>query len=334
VETTSENAKRPRAADGRWVAACGAGARLTRDEALRALSADLPETDRAAMLAAADARARQISGNRGRAYAVIGVDSAPCARNCAFCSHGAKWRVYGKPYQMSVEEVCLRAGETARHRPDWLTLRTTQDYGIEKLCRVARAVREALPADTALVVNTGEFEAGDCERLLDAGVAVVYHTIRLREGRDTGVRPDERARTLERIRDSGLALFALVEPVGPEHTDEELVDAAFRLKDFGVRLSGAMARVPIPGTPLGALGAVTDERLARVVAMTRLISGPEVEAICVHPPLPAALRAGANVVVAEYGAIPRDRGDATDAWRQFDLPAAQVMLAGAGFSVR
>lgn len=313
---------------------CETGASLTRAEALRVLDPDLPAPVVAALYRAADARARAIGANRGRVYATIGVDAAPCARNCGFCSHGARWAATDKAYEMDPAEMCRRAAAVAPHRPDWLTLRTTQDYGIARLCELARAVRAVLPPATDLVVNTGEFEAGDCERLADAGVAAAYHTIRLREGVDTGVTPAERERTLAHIRASGLKLFALVEPVGPEHTDAELVEAALRLKTFGVNLSGAMARVPVPGTPLHARGAVTDERLTRIIAMTRLVSGPEVEAICVHPPLPAALRAGANVMVAEYGAIPRDTDSAGQAWRQFDLPAAQAMFRDAGFELR
>ena len=313
---------------------CLSGQRLNRDEALSVLDKNLPDESRAAVMASADARARSIAGNRGRVYAAIGVDSAPCPRNCAFCSHGASWGVYGKPYEMTVEDVCRHATEIAKHSPDWLTLRTTQDYGIERVCLLAKEVRAVLQRETALVVNTGEFAVGDCDRLLAAGVAAVYHTFRLREGRDTGVSPEERLRTLSLIRDSGLDLFALVEPIGPEHTDEELVNAAFRLKDYGVSHSGAMARVPVPGTPLFGLGTVSDERLSRIVAMTRLISGPEVEAICVHPPLPAAMRTGANIVVVECGAIPRDRADTSEPWRRFGFDAAKDMLRNAGFFVR
>jgi len=316
------------------VAKCRSGQLLNRDEALLVLSPRLSAEGTAAVLAAADKRMRTIAGNRGRPYAAIGVDSAPCARNCAFCSHGAKWGVYGKPYVMTDTEVCRRAEEIGRQHPEWLTLRTTQDYGIERLCRLAREVRSVLPQETALVVNTGEFAPGDCDRLLAAGVAAVYHTYRLREGKDTGVTPEERLRTLSLIRDSGLALFALVEPVGPEHTDQELVDAAFRLKDYRVNLSGVMARVPVPGTPLAGLGAMNEERLVRIVAMTRLISGPKVEAICVHPPSVAALHAGANVVVVECGAIPRDQTEAAESWRHFDLAAARKMLSQVGFAVR
>jgi biotin synthase len=307
---------------------------LTRRDALAFLRSELPAEEERSGLNLADARARIIASGRGRVYASIGVDSIPCTRNCRFCSHAAEWGVYPASHELSIERVLAIAERIAPHRPDWLTLRTTQDYPIARLAELSAAVRGIMPRDTAIVVNTGEFSGREADQLLVAGVTGVYHTFRLREGIDTGISPLARRRTLEIVRDSGLQLYALVEPVGPEHPDEELVEAAFRLKDFGVRVSGAMARVPVPGTPLAPLGRVSDERFIRTVAMTRLVSGPEVEAICVHPPLPAALRAGANVVVVDAGATPRDTRDAGSAWRGFDIVAAKMMLQEAGWTTR
>jgi biotin synthase len=307
---------------------------ITARDALDFLGSDLPADQVRAGLERADARARRVAGGRGRVYASIGVDSAPCTRNCRFCSHGARWGVYPAAHELRIDHVSGIAERIAPHRPDWLTLRTTQDFPVARLAELAAAVRGIVPRDTAIVVNTGEFSGREADQLLAAGVTAVYHTYRLREGIDTGIAPRARRRTLEIIRDSGLALYALVEPVGPEHTDEELVEAAFRLKDFGVRVSGAMARVPVPGTPLAPLGRASEERIVRTIAMTRLVSGPEVEAICVHPPLPAALRAGANVVVVDAGATPRDTRDAGTAWHGFDVVAAKAVLEEAGWSTR
>jgi biotin synthase len=305
---------------------------LTQRDALSLLKGDLPPEEVRKGLARADERARRVARGRGRVYASIGVDSVPCTRNCRFCSHGAQWGVYPESHELSIDHVSAIAERIAPHRPDWLTLRTTQDYPIARLAELAATVRSIMPRETAIVVNTGEFSGPEADQLLAAGVTGVYHTFRLREGLDTGISPRARRRTLELIRDSGLQLYALVEPVGPEHSDEELVEAAFRLKEYGVRVSGAMARVPVMGTPLAPLGRVPDERFVRTVAMSRLISGPEVEAVCVHPPLPAALRAGANVVVVDAGATPRDTRDAGTAWRGFDIVAAKAMLEEAGWS--
>ena len=141
----------------------------------------------------------------------------------------------------------------------------------------------------------------------------------------------ERIETLKAMQAAGLKMAALVEPLGPEHTDEEIVEAAFRLKPYDIRLGGMMARVPIPGTPLYELGQVSEDRQIRVIAMTRLIYGPEVDAICIHPPISKSLRAGANTVVVESGAIPRDQDLSESSWRGFSPSDAQNLFTDNGF---
>lgn len=315
--------------------ACERGDCLTRDDALQVLDEKLPEEIWEAVRHAANRRMREISAGYGRLYASIGVDSAPCAMNCRFCSHGAAWGKANARWELTIEEVCERLRALlASDVPDWFTLRTTQHYGVDRLAKLCRAVRAELPVETELIVNTGEFTAADAQHLADAGVDRCYHTYRLREGADTGVRPKDRLATLSIIRDSPLALAALVEPLGPEHEDREIVDAAFRLKEYGVGLGGCMARVPVDGTPLAEHGMVSERRHVRVIAITRLISGPEVADICVHPPTGAALDAGANTVVVESGAIPRDAATEDDTWRHFGVTEARDMLRIHGFRAR
>ena len=310
---------------------CESGELLNPEEAILVLHEDLQGETLERVFAEADRRTRAYWKNRGRIWTAIGVDSAPCTRNCKFCSHGAAWGVFKEPHELTADEVLRHVRQMIPFQPDWITLRTTQDYGIEKLCVLVREIRKLIPSEIEIVVNTGEFGIEEARQLKDAGVAVVYHTIRLREGCDTGLSIEDRIKTLEAMQKAGLKMAALVEPLGPEHTDVEIVDAAFRLKPFDIKLGGVMARVPIPGTPLYELGQVSEERQTRAIAMTRLIYGTEVDAICIHPPLPAALKAGANTVVVECGAIPRDH-DASDApWRDFDIPAANQLFSEQGF---
>ena len=312
---------------------CETGELLNREEAILVLHEDLQGEALQRVYAEADRRTRAYWKNRGRIWTAIGVDSAPCSRNCKFCSHGAAWGVYQKQYTLSFEEILNHVRQMIPLKPDWITLRTTQDYGIEKLCSLVQEIRKLMPPEMEVVVNTGEFGFEEAKKLKEAGVAVAYHTIRLREGCDTGLSVEDRIATLQAMQKAGLKMAALVEPLGPEHTDEEIIEAAFRLKPYDIKLGGVMARVPIPGTPLYELGQVSEERQTRVIAMTRLIYGPEVDAICIHPPLPAAMKAGANTVVVECGAIPRDPDTSESLWRDFSIPAANKLFCEQGFNV-
>lgn len=78
--------------------------------------------------------------------------------------------------------------------------------------------------------------------------------------------------------------------------------------EAGAKVCGVMARVPVPGSPLASYPPVSAERLAQLVAVTRICCGQETPDICVHPPVAQAVAWGANVLVVETGAIPRDGG--------------------------
>ena len=85
--------------------------------------------------------------------------------------------------------------------------------------------------------------------MIASGIDVVYHSLRLGEGQTTCFRPEERKATLAAVRDSDLKLAHLVEPVGPEHTDDEIADVLMAALSNGAALSGAMARINVKGTP-------------------------------------------------------------------------------------
>ena len=148
---------------------CESGDLLSPEEAILVLHEDLTGEMLDRVLAEADRRTRVYWKNRGRIWSAIGVDSALCSRNCKFCSHGAAWGVFEKPHELSVDEVLEHVARLAPYKPDWITLRTTQDYGIERLCQLVRKVRKAAPPESEIVVNTGEFGIEEAIELKNPG---------------------------------------------------------------------------------------------------------------------------------------------------------------------
>ncbi len=94
-----------------------------------------------------------------------------------------------------------------------------------------------------------------------------------------------------------------------------------------------MARSNVPGTPFEGQDAVSDARLALVASVVRLCGGRNTPYVCVHPPVSLAMERGANVVVVETGAIPRDRKEAGAEWRGFSMKDAVSLLARHGYEV-
>lgn len=164
-----------------------------------------------------------------------------------------------------------------------------------------------------------------------AGFEVLYHSVRLREGKDTPFAIDERCNTLKKTQKSNLDLAYLVEPIGVEHTNEEIADVFLTAMKYNAKLSGAMARIPVPNTPLYKYGQLDERRLAQIVAVTRLAAGYRAPDICVHPPSQLAMKWGANVAVVDIGAVPRHQENLENEWNGYDVKALNDMFVKAGY---
>lgn len=277
--------------------------------------------------------AYEVTGNRGKVWASIGVDYEPCKMNCSFCSFGEKWGTVKEAYSWSDDEIISFAGRLASQGAEWIALRTTERFELGRLCKLAYKVRESVSGGYRLLANTGEANARMTKELQTAGFEVIYHPIRLREGVDTAFNIEERRKTLAYIQGSSMDLAYWVEPIGPEHTNEELADALLLSLECGVRLSGAMARVPVEGTPLYKHGEISERRLAQIGAVVRLASGRRAVDVCVHPPSQLAMDWGANVVVVDVGAVPRESSNMKEEWNGFDMAAANEKLLQAGYDM-
>jgi biotin synthase len=166
-----------------------------------------------------------------------------------------------------------------------------------------------------------------------AGVSGAYHVCRLREGTDTALDPAQRKATIQNLKDAGLDWYYCCEPIGPEHTPEELTDQIFIGLEYGCFQHAAMRRVYVPSAPLSPHGQISELRLAQVTAVVTLatLACPETRSIAVHEPNLLGLTAGANTVYAETGANPRDTKKDTTGHRGRDIRACKMMLYEAGF---
>ena len=285
------------------------------------------------LMAVADEVSRRRFGNQAMLLGQIGIETAPCPGNCGFCVFGEGHTKFPRN-RMPLEEVLARAKAFAREGDLYaLFLMTMHDFAFDHLLEVIHAVRKCIPPQTQIVVNIGDFDTAQATELRGAGVHGAYHVCRLREGTDTHLSPEERKKTFRAIRDAGLEFYYCCEPIGPEHTPEELVEQMFLGIEYGCFQHAAMRRVFVPGMPLSGRGQITELRLAQVVAVVSLatLGCSETQNIAVHEPNLLGLTAGANVVYAETGANPRDIEADTSTNRGIDMAAARKMFYEAGF---
>ena len=312
------------------------GKALERAELVRLLSID-PDSEACERLGQAARRvASHVTGDRAYLWGAMGVDYKACPMNCDFCSLGEAWGIVeaDRERDFSEEEIIESVRDYAENKVRWIVLRTTEFYSLDVLSELIGKIRGAVPGSYEIGLNVGEFDLEKAYALHRAGVDFIYHSLRLGEGRDTQFNPVERLKTLGAVKDSPLKLVFLVEPIGVEHSNEEIADICLCAIEHKASVTGGMARVPVPGTPLGVHPQISENRLAQIVAVTRLAGGSRVPDICVHPATPKALRFGANVAVVETGSIPRDSCCLPkEKWNQFDAQTAEKWFEQAGYTL-
>jgi biotin synthase len=306
----------------------------SKQECRRLLSFPEQSLEARHLMAAADYISRRRFNNNAVLLGQIGIETRPCPGRCKFCAFGEGHTLF-EHSQLSMEQVLERALAFSEQGDLYaLFLMTMHDFNFQQLLDIVSAVRRTIPRRIQIVVNTGDFDSIQGNELRSAGVAGAYHICRLGEGVDTAFSPAQRIRTLEAIKQAGMDLYYCCEPIGPEHTPEELADQMFIGIDYGCSQHTAMRRVYVPGTPLASRGQITERRLAQIAAVVTLaaLGCNEMKSIAVHEPNLLGLCAGANAIYAETGANPRDTAADTAGHRGLDMNDCRSMLGEAGFS--
>lgn len=280
-----------------------AGDEISRNECLRLMEIENCSPEMYDLFFVANKLTRDMFNDVGEVHAQVGIDFSSCPRKCLFC-------VFGKAslerLELSKEEVIARAKEFEKAGADAIYLMTTAGFDFDRYINIGEAVRKAVSPRVPLVANIDDFGSAEAQELVDRGFTAIYHAVRLREGKDTQIDPKTRIATIQHAKGAGLEVFFCVEPVGPEHSDEEIVDLMFLGKELGVAFSGAMRRTSASGTLLHEYGEIRWLDLAKIVAVTRIVMGDAAVAHCTHEPNLPSLMAGANLIWAETGPNPRD----------------------------
>lgn len=306
------------------------GAELTRDEALELLNIEVLSRDYYELMGIANAESRAQYNGRGFIFAQIGIEASPCPGNCKFCSMAESVFPKENSFMLPVETAEETARLLVKQGADELFLMTTVNYTNSNFLDYAAKVRRHLPEGMRFVANVGDFDLDFARDLRKVGFTGVYHISRLREGVDTDLAPAQRERSLDAAREAGLERYYCVEPIGPEHTHEEIVDEMERTRKYDADVAAVMKRVCVPGTELYARGEISSAELAKICAVARLFIKPR-RAMGVHEPDLLCLMAGANQIYAEVSVNPRDLSLSTETSRGASMDKARAMLDAANW---
>ena len=309
------------------------GHSLTRDEIVYLLSIKHKSSGAGFIMNAANVVNRIASKGKAEVHAQIGLNLSPCPNNCSFCAFSAQNKVFTERKELGVEEIVQLALKAEVDVANAIFFMTTHDYPFGKYVETSKEVREKLKPETVMIANIGDFGYGEAKQLKDAGYTGIYHAVRMGEGRDTRIAPETRLNTMKTAHHAGLLIGTCVEPIGPEHSTEELADKILLGREMGPCFNGAMRRINIPGSPLDRHGMISEYRLAFLVAVVRLAMGREVIGNCTHEPNLLGATAGANLFWAEVGTNPRDTEAETSKGRGMGVKSCMELFRQADFDI-
>jgi biotin synthase len=306
---------------------------LTRGEILFLLKISPHSPDAGFVMASADAINRAASGNKAEVHAQIGVNLSPCPKNCSFCAFAAQNQIFKEKNELSVEEIADMAQRAEADETNAIFLMTTGDYSFNQFTEISREIRTKLKPDTVMIANMGDFANQEAKQLKEAGYTGIYHAVRMGEGRETNIDPQTRLNTIKVARENGLLIGTCVEPIGPEHSIEEITEKTLIAREMKPCYSGAMRRISIPGSEMKRYGMISEYRMAYLVAVVRLAMGRNLVGNCTHEPNVLGATSGANLFWAEVGTNPRDTEVDTSKGRGLDVRSCKEMFKEADFEM-
>ncbi len=305
---------------------------LTESEIKELLSIDNFSEDFYRLISASNEYSRKTFDNKGYVFVQIGLNTEPCSGNCLFCSMGSNHFSVNGRWRKNPDEVVEEINKIEQDDINDVFLMTTADYPLKDYLQVVRKVKPILNDRLRLVANIADFTLEEAEMLKEAGVTGAYHVNRLREGIDTSLKVETRLQTLDAIKQSGLELYYCIEPIGAEHTYDEILTEILRARELHPEVMAVMRRVNYPGSPMSDRKMISAIELVKIAAVTNLVVKP-IRAMNLHESEPMSLLAGINQLYAEIGANPRDTSEKTELSRGISINQARMMLTDAGYVV-
>ncbi len=292
-----------------------AGEVLSHEELVGLLSYEPDSEETYMVMAEATRISKELSNGKAEVHAQFAINLAPCPFNCLFCSFAKINGVFTQATELPPEQAVAYALQFEHDGANAIFMMSTAKYPFERFVEISQEVKSNLNPETTLIANVGDQSLKNAAKLKEVGFSGVYHAVRLREGIDTSLSVKKRKESIRNFKEVGLEVGTCIEPVGPEHTNEELAEMIEFTASFNPSYSGAARRIPISGTAIAKRGVINELRMAQIVAVTRLGMPPTVMGNCTHEPCTLGAVAGANLFWAEVGANPRDTEKKTEEGR-------------------
>lgn len=295
------------------------GEEISASEIRALFQVELFSEESAIIQAASYRKSKKASKGKAEVHAQVGINISPCPKDCLFCSFAATNRVFKDSFNFKFRNIIENIYQFEKEGANAIYVMATGNYPFEQFIEISQDIRKAINPEIKMIANVGDFSIEEGKKLKSCGYQGIYHAVRLGEGIDTKIKVERRLKTFVNARESGLLLGTCLEPVGSEHSLEELVEKTLITREANPIFSGAARRIPIPQTALSRHEIVSESRMAHILAVVRLAMGYDVAGNCTHEPNSIGCFAGANLLWAELGSNPRDTNKETKDIRGFNV---------------
>jgi biotin synthase len=249
---------------------------IPRDLAERIL--ELPADLDLAVLDAAFTVRRHFFGRRVRIHVLLNAKRGRCPEDCSFCSQsahhpGADDGAHPLLHPGQILEAARRAGNFGAYRFCIVTAtRGPSSKDLAALCPAVAQIKRDIPI--GVCCSLGLLTDDQAHDLAAAGVDRFNHNLETSEARFGDVCSthtwQDRADTVTRARSAGMGACC-GGILGLEHTDADILDLAYSLKELDVESIPLNFLDPRPATPDAASTAPSPRRSLRMLALFRLI---------------------------------------------------------------
>ncbi len=223
----------------------------------------------------ADAIRKAMIGDRVDLCSIINGKSGKCPEDCKYCAQSAHHATNCEVYDFLPKETILEACKMhANAGVDRFAIVTAGKVLDAESFEKAIAVYEEMHRDCHidLCASMGFLSREQLHRLHEAGVSSYHHNIETSERNFPNICTThtyaQKLETLRMVKEEGMwACSGGI--IGMGETWEDRVDMALSLQEIGVDSIPINVLMPIPGTPLANLEAITEDEILRTIAMFR-----------------------------------------------------------------
>lgn len=248
------------------------GENITREEAVSLISQPLGE-----LCATADEIRKRFCGNVFDMCTIINGKSGRCSENCKYCAQSAHYNTKCEEYSLlGTDELVKQALYNYERGVLRYSIvcsgRKLSDSEVDSLCESIKAIKKACPI--SVCVSVGLLDDNNFRKLKDAGVDRVHNNLessrRFFPEVCTTHTFDDKINAINAAKAAGLEVCS-GGIMGLGETMEDRIDMVLTAQELGVKSIPVNMLNPIPNTPFEHNKILTEDEMARIVAIFRFI---------------------------------------------------------------